>query len=510
MVLGILKTKDYRTFDLCGNIVEGAQKVNRGLPGDTMSDDFEVVLRADHKGIVGVLELAGKTRYGFTARNTPIYLFSPWNESYPPFYVGSSHKDTSTNVLAVIDFDGWEPSKNCPRGNCREIIGSCGDLQSEEKALLAHLKPQKWKNPLVINPPLPPAEGGSRLEGNTFHIDPPGCRDIDDALTMWTNEDGSTEVRIHIANVASTLATNHWLFEAAHQGQTIYKDGAVVSGMFPASVEEKLSLLPYQHRMTVTLGFTYFDSTITNLRWFQQEIEVKESYTYETILLSRHCALLREITSCIAKRDLDDPHDWVAEFMLFYNKEAARWLYDNCSGVLRRHSPPDMDRLRVLESVGTVPPHLAYSSGEYCSPTSGLTAHWGLGVDVYCHASSPIRRWADCLNQADLIDILFGQYLNIPLADIDNLNMMAKAIKKYERDLTFVRVLMGPDSVREVSGIVVERCASKMRLWVEDWKQIVTVKGSYDFLPGATLDLKIFFDAGQRNWKRRMILSVVP
>jgi len=184
-----------------------------------------------------------------------------------------------------------------------------------------------------------------------------------------------------------------------------------------------------------------------------------------------------------------------------------------------------MDRLRALETIGTVPKHLAYSAGEYCSPTSGLTAHWGLGTDVYCHASSPIRRWADCLNQADLIDILFGQYLDLPLPDIENLNTMGKAIKRYERDLTFVRVLMG--SAREVSGIVVEcspNCEApsvpqsmssstegtlrKLRVWVEAWNQIVTVKGEHDFLPGATLDLKIFFDAGQRNWKRRMVLNL--
>lgn len=509
MVLGILKTKDYRTFELCGNTFEGAQKANRGLPGDTLSDDCEVAIRADHKGLVGVLELAGKARYGFTARNLPIYLFSPWNESYPPFYVGSSHKDTTTNVLAIVDFENWEVGKNCPRGNCRDIIGPCGDLESEEKALLAQLHPKKWKNTPLLNSPIPPAQGGYKLEGNTFHIDPPGCRDIDDALTIWNTEEGATEVRIHIADVASTLATNPWLCDAQRQGQTIYKNGVVVAGMFPEAVEEKLSLLPGQSRMTLTLGFTFAYSKVSNIRWFQQEIQVKESYTYDTIILSQHHLVLREVAACLAGHDVIDPHDWVAEFMLFYNKQAANWLYDNCSGVLRRHSPPDMDRLKALEAAKTVPTHLAYSSGEYCEPTSRSTEHWGLGVDVYCHATSPIRRWVDCLNQAHLIDILFSQYVDIPLADIDNLNAMAKAIKKYERDLTFVRVLMGPNSVKEVAGIVVELHPSKMRVWVEAWKQLVIVKGSHDFLPGAKLDIKVFFDAGQRNWKRRMVLSVV-
>ena len=502
----ILKTKDYRIFELDDKTYEGAEWANRALPGDTVTTDFQLISRADHKGLVGVLELAGKTRYGFTARNHPLYLFVPWNESYPPFYVGSSHKDTSKNVLAIIDFEKWEEYKNCPRGICREIIGQCGDLQSEERALLAHLGPKKWKHEPLLNPPIVPAQGGSKLEGATFHIDPPGCRDIDDAVTLWENYDKSIDIRIHIADVASTLATNPQLHDAARQSQTIYKDGVVVSGMFPASVEASLSLLPGTTRMTLTLGFTIDGSNVTNVRWCQQEIEVKESYTYETILHSRHCELLRMATSVLAKRDVTDPHEWVSELMLFYNKTAAKWLYDNGAGVLRRHSGPNAERLEALAAIGKIPLYLAYSSGEYCSPLTSDTKHWGLDSDYYCHASSPIRRWVDCLNQAALIDILFDTYIELPVPDIDALNTMGKAIKKYERDLTFARVLMNPDTPKEVEGIVVE-CGAKLRVWIEAWNKVVTVKTDSEFLPGATVSVKIFFDAGKRNWKRRMVLS---
>ena len=508
MVFGILKTKDYCTFELCGEKFEGAQKANHGLPGDVMSDDFKLLNRANHNGLVGVLELT-KSLYGFTTRNLPIYLFVPWNESYPPFYVGSSYRNTTKNVLAIVDFESWYNDKNCPRGFCREIIGPCGDLESEEIALLIHLKPKKWKRTLpILDAPLPPVQGGYKLEGQTFHIDPPGCRDIDDAVTLWQNGDGSIEVRIHIADVASILSTNEWLWESAAQSQTIYKDGAVVAGLFPSSVEENLSLLPGKSRMTLTLGLSIINGNISDIRWFQQEIEVKESYTYDTILLSKHYVLLREVTSCIAGKDVVDPHDWVAELMLFYNKEAAKILHTNGVGILRRHSAPDMKYLATLEQIGKVPTYLAYSSGEYCRPTDD-TAHWGLGTNVYCHATSPIRRWVDCVNQGHLMNILFSHSVRVPVANIDNLNIMGKTIKKYERDLTFLRVLIGPDSVKEVSGIVVDS-SGKLRIWVEAWKQIVIVKGDYEFLPGTALKVKIFFDAGKRNWKRRMVFAVEP
>jgi hypothetical protein len=107
------------------------------------------------------------------------------------------------------------------------------------------------------------------------------------------------------------------------------------------------------------------------------------------------------------------------------------------------------------------------------------------------------------------MNILFSHSVRVPVANIDNLNIMGKTIKKYERDLTFLRVLIGPDSVKEVSGIVVDS-SGKLRIWVEAWKQIVIVKGDYEFLPGTALKVKIFFDAGKRNWKRRMVFAVEP
>ena len=258
--------------------------------------------------------------------------------------------------------------------------------------------------------------------------------------------------------------------------------------------------------MTLTLGVTIKDGNVRDIRWFQQEIEVKESSTYDTILLSKHYVLLREVTSCMAGKDVVDPHDWVAELMLFYNKEAAKILHASGVGILRRHSAPDMKYLKTLEELGKVPTYLAYSSGEYCLTTDD-TAHWGLGTNVYCHATSPIRRWVDCINQGHLMNILFSHSVRIPVANVDNLNTMAKTIKKYERDITFLRVLIGPNSVKEVSGIVVDSSVN-LRIWVEAWKQIVIVKGVYEFLPGTAVSLKIFFDAGKRNWKRRMVFAI--
>ena len=117
--MDILKTKDYETFYVGTKQIIGASKVSKALVGDTVEvvDDrvSNIVLRADHTHLVGTLEISGRTKYGYTSRNVPIYLFIPYNEAYPPFYVGSSHPEKSVNLIVIVDFDSWHADANCPR-----------------------------------------------------------------------------------------------------------------------------------------------------------------------------------------------------------------------------------------------------------------------------------------------------------------------------------------------------------------------------------------------------------
>jgi exoribonuclease R len=515
-----LQTKDYKTFQAGSIIFEGALKAKKALPGDLVNQDLAIIKRAEHTNIVGVLELASKTRYGFTSKQVPIYIFIPWNEAYPPFYVGSSHKDLTKNVIAVVDFNHWLSPANCPRGNCRRIIGPCGSIDAEEEALLLHTCSERWINN-ALNPlenPLIPIQGGTGLNDSviTFHVDPEGCRDIDDAISLFFTDSGDLEVRIHIADVASTLLTNPWLLKKAENiGQTVYRDGKVLNSMLPELLQEKLSLLPFQYRQTITLAFTWnIDKKVDNIRWYQQEIMVKESYTYETILNSKYADVLKILTSDLAQKDLEDSHDWIAELMLLYNKEVAKILRKNGVGILRRHGAPDLELLGRLESIGVAPKHLAYKSGEYCLATEPDVGHWGLQTDVYCHASSPIRRWADCVNQMSLMKILFNEFVEPVEGDPYKLNSLAKKVKAYERDLVFLRVLLGT-SEKVFDTVIVDVKESKVKVWVESWLRIVTVYEPVDnwtFKPevGMKAIATVFYDAGKRNWKKRLVIRLKP
>jgi exoribonuclease R len=513
---GQLTTKDYRRFSVGGQTeFEGAALAGRALPGDTVIWNGEmcrIVCRAPGTlFLVGTVELSAKTRYGMSSRGVPVYRFTPIDEAYPPFFVGCSQRDTHWNLLGRIQFESWGADSSLPKGVLVQTFGAAGNLEAEEAALLAHYGAARWKRGEAGGLLSPGEASNELLEAPTFHIDPPGCRDIDDAVTLCDGADGATEVHIHIADVASWLASNGHLAEkAATIGQTLYRDGAAVRPMFPLEMSEgAFSLLPGESRRALTLTVRMDLEAGQNLgqpRWAFHQIRVKESHTYETAATAAWAKTLARATQILAggAAPSADPHDWVEALMLFYNRSAAAALRARGQGVLRRHAAPDLAKLAQLRGLGLPAEKLAMRAGEYCEPAAAEVAHWGLGAAAYCHASSPIRRWADCVNQLALRDWILGTE-DAWGADIAALNVAAKRAKQYERDLLFLRALVGPDAQKKVAGVVVE----DGRIWIEAWGRIVRAE-TRGAAPGTAVRVFAFADETRRNWKRRLVLRVDP
>jgi exoribonuclease R len=508
----MLQTKDYKHFRVGAYEFEGAAAANRALPGDIVEvaegvGVTNIVSLAEHPPLVGTLELAAKIRYGMTSRGAPIYRFTPFSEAYPPFFVGCSQRDISKNVLAVVDFVHWVEGSTCPRGNLIRILGPAGDLATEDAALLAHHAPTRWKRFSTEDLVVPPAGPQTVQEEQTFHVDPPGCRDIDDAITLNEIDSGRTEVKIHIADVASWLAVNPQLIATAEKiSQTLYNDGVAVVPMFPVELSEgRMSLLPGEIRRAWTLTFCWNAATQAvegTVTWSLETVRIAHSYTYDSFYGSPYAAALRAVASGLAAKPLEDSHEWIEQLMLFYNRQAAQLLRQHGMGVLRRHPAPDIERLTAYAEIGLPAAKLAYAAGEYCPATATDTEHWGLGQAVYCHASSPIRRWSDCINQLALRQLILGLGAYFPEPNTDAMNAGAKRAKSYERDVAFVRALLtGP---KQLEAIV----ASTTKLWIPAWSRLVSCP---IYVPvGTRVIANIYCDAKQRNWKRRLVIRTQP
>jgi len=438
--------------------------------------------------VAGVLQLTSKTRYGLTSRNIPMYLFSPLNNVFPQMIVASAHRDLKKNILIVAEKINDDP---LPRGQLVDVIGTCGDPLAERKAIQVAYSPDYWSK---IPETIEPSFNRPILDVPTINIDPPGCLDIDDCISIWNHEDGLTKVAITIADVAEWVRANPWMSHAQNIGQSLYDGGVPARTMFPKTLESKMSLLPGEKRLGYTLFFDWADNAIWNPHFKEVVIINKTSYTYDTCRLATEIPMdtLQKICEFLAgKKPLLDPHDWIAELMIYYNKQMAGGLTAIGKGLLRHHSAPDGEKLDKYERLGLNARMFAYAAATY-EDVGGDVQHWGF-QSRYCHGSSPIRRWADVVNQMAM------KGMPVPNAKED-CNRLQKFAKKHARDLAFLDILQRRPE--DIKGIVL----SSTRIWIPDWNRLITSPN--DMVEGTPVNVRYFLDMQRPTWKERLVFHV--
>lgn len=430
--------------------------------------------------IPGILKLNSKTKYGLTSRNVPLYLFRPLDTLLQPCIVGCSAKNLSTNLLGLVNVETWEKEK-LTRGHLVKIIGECGNQQAEEEALLLKHTKTKWKKSYQTKEPH--KETTHRfVDGYTFNVDPPGCQDIDDAITI--GEDGY--IYIVIADVSAAMTPE--LFEKASKiGQTLYKNGSVVSPLLP--IQEECSLNLCRKRKAIALKFKWENQKISNLRFEKVEVINQESFTYDSIYLSKYASFLKELSNTLSGKYSEDSKEWIASLMMFYNFEVAKQLLKNKRGLLRIQDKPSEAKLEMYAKIPDLT-FMANKAASYACVSTQQT-HWTLQTH-YCHATSPIRRFADIVNQFALWNE------DVPDFNIDLLNELEKEAKMFERDMFFLQTLLSSNS-RQVQGVAL----NDHRIWVPEWRRIVTCKHSFE--PGKKGMLYYSLNMNEDSWKKRMV-----
>ena len=513
-----LYTKNYQTFTIEtaeGDVVKefaGAAAAERALPGDVVEateSGCKLVSRIQHAPLAGMLELNTKVRYGFTSRGVPLYMFRPYNEAYPPFLVASK-ETVRENYLAVVAFEHWDDT-TFPRGGLIHIIGPAGVKDVEKAAIAFQYSPWAWSKKTIPEMlVMPSKEGHYILDKPTINIDPPGCRDIDDVISLW-EEDGIWNIAISIADVAAFVALNPSLQFAEKIGQTLYTaTGKVVRSMFPPKFSEDLfSLLPGEERFVVSLFAKWDGEALYDFKWKECILHNWSSYTYDNCWNISESKIdidvLRSIVGYLGGGEAD-PHKWVESLMLLYNSEAAAVLKRSGAGLLRIHSAPEKEILFKMECLGLPAKELAYPAAVYAT-ADATEGHWGLKKSVYCHASSPIRRYADVLNQMVLKAALRGD--TVPADTYKKyalqLNRSDKATKAYERDCHFV------DSVLEnpgipIQGTIVDVVEGKAVVYCFDWKRMIRVATAENgYRAGDEVLLGFYANSTRASWKKRIV-----
>ena len=482
----LLVKKKYGSFEG----FEGAKLANKALPYDFIiptSSGCTLSERISHPTLVGILQTTGP-KYGFSSHGNPIYLCKPLDEKYPPFYVGSKIKDNVSNKLVTFNFDSWPDKSEFPKGTIVNILGNCGDLEAERKAAKIKASPYYW--PKMLNAITHPNKSNRIfLSGYTFNIDPDGCKDIDDCITIEDNK-----LIISIADVSAWVEANPWMRYAEMSGTSIYEKNVCVKPMFPPVLSEDLmSLVQGQERLAYSLIISFDASDSITYEFKETVVTVNKSHTYDSIYNDSVCSKLKEYVKILSGVDTEDSHKWVEILMLYYNTKAGEALKQMNSGILRSQKGVNIEMATQFEQFSETYMYLCYESAKYCLPSEN-TKHSQLNLESYAHASSPIRRYVDIINQFAL------KNKNLPYTCIERFNAQQKAAKGFERDLIYIDLY---NNKRVLEGTVL----NSESIYIHNLKKIIKLKNDYE--KGTFVGLSYYMNPQGVKWKERIIFQLV-
>jgi hypothetical protein len=173
--------------------------------------------------------------------------------------------------------------------------------------------------------------------------------------------------------------------------------------------------------------------------WRLIKTYIKNSYTYDNVPPTIYSKLVEYLQTYLHKTPTDT-HTCVEMAMITYNSIAATILRAGGKGLLRIHNGfSDLELNRIAELTGCdAIKFIGASAGHYISAANSAfdTEHSGLGLSEYTHASSPLRRYSDLLNQRAIKYLLFGCLS--PIIDLDTasyLNKIEKLYKSIDREI---------------------------------------------------------------------------
>jgi protein SSD1 len=202
-------------------------------------------------------------------------------EQAPADFVQNS--DAYADKLFVACIKRHPISSLHPFGTLVEELGPIGDIEVETSALLKDCNfptEEFTDNVMKCLPPIPWTIPERELEvrkdlrqERIFTIDPETAKDLDDALSVKHNDDGTYDIGVHVADVSYFVKPNTALDrDAKKRATSVYLVQRAVPMLPPTLCEELCSLVPGQDRLAFSVIFTVTkEARITN-KWFGKTI----------------------------------------------------------------------------------------------------------------------------------------------------------------------------------------------------------------------------------------------
>jgi exoribonuclease II len=348
-------------------------------------------------------------------------------------------------------------------------------------------------------------------------IDGPLTQDFDDAVSMERVGD-ELHLGVHIADVASAIPADSILeLTAAERASSQYLPRKQIP-MFPADLSSDiLSLRQGCDRNAISL-LARFDRSgaLLDYRFAPTVIRVRERLMYEDANKSIEQNLLLKEMHRLSQRLRQNRMDQgalnlslpelevrfngngalsleqveqetpsriiIAEFMILYNWLAARLCMENRIPILFRSQSGPSEKL-PLDEKGYL--YYVFQQRRKLSPLSIRTdpgPHSGLGVDVYIHATSPIRRYLDLVNQRQIHHYLLQNGAVYDEKMLEAIRIAAEptlkklGLIKRNRLRYWVLKYLSLNRGKKLRALVLDELKTKYRVVLKDFLMIADLK----------------------------------
>jgi exoribonuclease R len=466
MIVNILR-QDYSKIEL----INGDEKITYNGPAHNLFHNDEVNINEDGslhilfrslpQYLVGELELYSSHIFKSSTR-TPLYIFRPIDTHYPKFYVHSNGRTKyNRNILISINELDWNANNNLPHGKVYHIYGLYDDIFAMEHALCDHYNllddDYRLKNIPIVKYGYEISR--TNIENEIYSIDPVGCLDIDDAFSIKI-DNNYFHLWIHIADVYSNLMS--WYDDASyivshlHQGSSVYLRTQIKHMLSSIWAKNICSLLEgtVKNMLTLYIRLDEDDNIICNL--YPSVGKITKNYNYDnSVKLCRdYYNKVNKIYSIFLKKygndnmcdNIDNTHKFIEALMIIYNLYYGNEITKEWPYKLLRVQKNEKYNMVICQDDINYDKDLRkflmiiYRNNASYSLIEGTDEHSSLGVYGYTHATSPIRRRIDLINQM----MYYNKNMvkrDIMIGIVSDINDYEKRVKRLTRDLNKIYLL---------------------------------------------------------------------
>lgn len=430
--------------------------------------------------IYGVLELNNKVSYGLKNEKR----FYPHDKSLPMFYVPTKKPFSTVNIYCGIKFDKIINEKYY--GIVEKYIGELGVLENEIE-YLKNIATNGWKGNSkfslneYFNDITPIRKDLTSL--NTYSIDPNGCIDIDDAISIEKIDD-NYKVYIHIADVTSFILPNTQLdLEIRKRKESVYLTNTQIN-MIPDKLSiDKISLIENRVNRAFTLDLLLDKNyNIVDYTFYKSVINVKNlSYEKAQELIDKNknndLELLFNISKELYKNkfgDIDDfnTHHMVEIFMINANVYSAKEISDYDGAVFRKQNK----KIQEVSFKNNLFNNLFFDINPalYTNVIDSNKAHDSIKEEFYTHFTSPMRRYIDIIVHRILSNKFCNTDFEINYDNehnntfIDELNIVHKNLKRINFTAELYNNIFKPNfkECDIYDGIIIGFSSNKLKVFI--------------------------------------------